>query len=128
MTYKAFENAMVTVMATGGSTNAVLHYIAMARAAGVPLSIDDFQRISDKVCVWGECGPPVGVRLYMRSTEVNASGVLSSCSDRDNCCLVWHKLWQSCVIPMACWLLLPHTLSPRSLCSTTHPQHTCYCC
>ncbi|KAF6256743.1 acetohydroxyacid dehydratase, partial [Scenedesmus sp. NREL 46B-D3] len=49
MTYKAFENAMVTVMATGGSTNAVLHYIAMARAAGVPLSLDDWQRVSDKV-------------------------------------------------------------------------------
>jgi hypothetical protein len=49
MTYKAFENAMVTVMATGGSTNAVMHYIAMARAAGVPLSLDDWQRISDKV-------------------------------------------------------------------------------
>jgi dihydroxy-acid dehydratase len=50
MTYKAFENAMVTVMATGGSTNAVMHYIAMARAAGIPLSLDDWQRVSDKVC------------------------------------------------------------------------------
>jgi hypothetical protein len=49
MTYKAFENAMVTVMATGGSTNAVMHYIAMARAAGIPLSLDDWQRVSDKV-------------------------------------------------------------------------------
>lgn len=49
MTYRAFENAIVTVMATGGSTNAVLHYIAMARAAGVPFSLDDFQRISDRV-------------------------------------------------------------------------------
>ncbi|GLC45185.1 hypothetical protein PLESTB_000426600 [Pleodorina starrii] len=49
MTYKAFENAMVLVMATGGSTNAVLHFIAMARAVGVPLSLDDFQRISDRV-------------------------------------------------------------------------------
>eukprot|EP00877_Chromochloris_zofingiensis_P008312 jgi/Chrzof1/3734/Cz13g06290.t1 len=49
MTYNAFENAIVTVMATGGSTNAVLHLIAMARAAGVKLSLDDFQRVSDKV-------------------------------------------------------------------------------
>ena len=48
MTRAAFENAMVTVMATGGSTNAVLHLIAMARAAGVPLSLDDFQRVSDR--------------------------------------------------------------------------------
>jgi len=49
MSYKAFENAMVTVMATGGSTNAVLHLLAMARSAGVELSLDDFQRVSNKV-------------------------------------------------------------------------------
>ncbi|GLI69682.1 hypothetical protein VaNZ11_014370 [Volvox africanus] len=49
MTYKAFENAMVLVMATGGSTNAVLHFIAMARAVGVSLTLDDFQRVSDRV-------------------------------------------------------------------------------
>ena len=49
MTREAFENAMVVVMALGGSTNAVLHLIAMARAAGVPLGIDDFQAVSDRV-------------------------------------------------------------------------------
>ena len=49
MTREAFENAMVVVMALGGSTNAVLHLIAMARAAGVPLGIDDFQATSDRV-------------------------------------------------------------------------------
>ncbi len=49
MTRRAFENAMVVVMAVGGSTNAVLHLIAMARAVGVPLGIDDFQRTSDRV-------------------------------------------------------------------------------
>ena len=49
MTKAAFENAMVSVMALGGSTNAVLHLIAMARAVDVPLSLDDFQRVSDKV-------------------------------------------------------------------------------
>ena len=49
MTRAAFENAMVVVMALGGSTNAVLHLIAMARAAGVALSIDDFQKVSDRV-------------------------------------------------------------------------------
>jgi dihydroxy-acid dehydratase len=49
MTRKAFENAMVLVMALGGSTNAVLHLIAMARTVDVPLGIDDFQVISDKV-------------------------------------------------------------------------------
>jgi dihydroxy-acid dehydratase len=46
MTRQAFENAMVIVMVLGGSTNAVLHLIAMARAAGVPLVLDDFQRAS----------------------------------------------------------------------------------
>jgi dihydroxy-acid dehydratase len=49
MTRAAFENAMVIVMALGGSTNAVLHLIAMARAVDVPLGIDDFQRVSDRV-------------------------------------------------------------------------------
>ncbi len=49
MTREAFENAMVMVMALGGSTNAVLHLIAMARAVDVPLTIDDFQAVSDRV-------------------------------------------------------------------------------
>lgn len=49
MTRRAFENAMVVVMALGGSTNAVLHLIAMARSVDVPLTIDDFQAVSDRV-------------------------------------------------------------------------------
>ncbi len=49
MTRAAFENAMVLIIALGGSTNAVLHLIAMARAVGVPLTIDDFQKVSDRV-------------------------------------------------------------------------------
>lgn len=49
MTKPAFKNAIVTVMALGGSTNAVLHLIAMGRAVGVELSLEDFQTISDKV-------------------------------------------------------------------------------
>jgi dihydroxy-acid dehydratase len=49
MTREAFENAMAMVMAVGGSTNAVLHLIAMARSVNVPLTIDDFQRTSDRV-------------------------------------------------------------------------------
>ncbi len=49
MTRAAFENAMVIVMALGGSTNAVLHLIAMARAVEVELTIDDFQTVSDRV-------------------------------------------------------------------------------
>jgi dihydroxy-acid dehydratase len=49
MTRAAFENAMVLVIALGGSTNAVLHLIAMARAVDVDLSIDAFQAVSDRV-------------------------------------------------------------------------------
>ncbi|MCA9923332.1 MAG: dihydroxy-acid dehydratase, partial [Anaerolineales bacterium] len=49
MTREAFENAMVVVMALGGSTNAVLHLIAMARSVDVDLTIDDFQLVSDRV-------------------------------------------------------------------------------
>ena len=49
MTREAFENAMVIVSALGGSTNAVLHLIAMARAVDVKLGIDDFQSISDRI-------------------------------------------------------------------------------
>lgn len=49
MTREAFENAIVMVMALGGSTNAVLHLIAMARSVDVPLTIDDFQKVSDRI-------------------------------------------------------------------------------
>ncbi len=49
MTRDAFENAMVVVMALGGSTNAVLHLIAMGRAVGLDLKLQDFQAVSDRV-------------------------------------------------------------------------------
>ena len=57
MTRAAFENAMVVVMALGGSTNAVLHLIAMARAVDVELTIDDFQRVSDRVPMLADLKP-----------------------------------------------------------------------
>lgn len=49
MTRAAFENAMVLITVLGGSTNAVLHLLAIAQSAGVELSIDDFQKVSDRV-------------------------------------------------------------------------------
>jgi len=49
MTRAAFENAMVLVIALGGSTNAVLHLLAMARAVDVELTLDDFQAVSDRI-------------------------------------------------------------------------------
>ncbi len=57
MTREAFENAMVVVMALGGSTNAVLHLLAMARSVDVPLDIEDFQKISDRVPFIGDLKP-----------------------------------------------------------------------
>ena len=48
VTRKSIENAIASVAATGGSTNAVLHLLAIAREAGVPLHIDDFQTISER--------------------------------------------------------------------------------
>ena len=49
ITRKSIENALVVIMATGGSTNAVLHFIAIARACGLELTIDDFQKTSDRI-------------------------------------------------------------------------------
>ncbi|HTN19294.1 MAG TPA: dihydroxy-acid dehydratase [Pelobium sp.] len=57
MTRKAFHNAMVVIMVLGGSTNAVLHMIAMAKSVGVDLSIKDFQDISDKTPVIADLKP-----------------------------------------------------------------------
>jgi dihydroxy-acid dehydratase len=57
VTKASFENALVMVMAVGGSTNAVLHLIAMAKAANVPLSLDDFQRTSDRVPLLADLKP-----------------------------------------------------------------------
>jgi dihydroxy-acid dehydratase len=57
MTKKAFENAITLVIALGGSTNAVLHLLAMAHAAGVKLSIDDFTRIGRRVPVLADLKP-----------------------------------------------------------------------
>ncbi|HNO77478.1 MAG TPA: dihydroxy-acid dehydratase [Phycisphaerae bacterium] len=57
MTRQAFENAMAVVMVLGGSTNAVLHLLAMARAVDVPLTIDDFQKASDRVPLLADLKP-----------------------------------------------------------------------
>ncbi|MDD4778064.1 MAG: dihydroxy-acid dehydratase [Fermentimonas sp.] len=57
MTRKAFENAVTIVIALGGSTNAVLHLLAMARSVDVELTIDDFQKFSDKVPVIADFKP-----------------------------------------------------------------------
>jgi len=70
MSRKAFENAIAVVMATGGSTNAVLHVLAMARSAEVPLSIDDFERIRSRVPVLCDLKPSGKYVI----TELHAAG------------------------------------------------------
>ncbi len=57
LTKKAFENAITLVIAVGGSTNAVLHLVAIARSAGVSLTVDDFTRIGRKVPVLADLKP-----------------------------------------------------------------------
>ena len=57
MTRRAFDNAMAVIIALGGSTNAVLHLIAMARSVDVELTIDDFQIVSDRVPLLADLRP-----------------------------------------------------------------------
>jgi len=57
LTREAFDNAIASVAATGGSTNSVLHLLALAREMGVPLHIDDFQRVSEKTPLLADLKP-----------------------------------------------------------------------
>jgi dihydroxy-acid dehydratase len=57
MTRKAFENALVVLMVTGGSTNAVLHLIAIAKSVGVPLVLNDFQEFSNRIPLLADLKP-----------------------------------------------------------------------
>lgn len=72
MTRKAFENAVSIVMALGGSTNAVLHLLAMAHTAGVKLSLDDFTRIGKRVPVLADLKPS---GRHVMQALVNIGGV-----------------------------------------------------
>lgn len=72
MTRKAFENAITMVTALGGSTNAVLHLMAMASAMGVKLSIDDFTRIGKKVPVLADLKPS-GQHMMERLVEIGGT-------------------------------------------------------
>jgi len=72
LTRKAFENAITMVTALGGSTNAVLHLLAIASAAGVELSIDDFTRIGNRVPVLADLRPS-GANVMMRLVEIGGT-------------------------------------------------------
>jgi dihydroxy-acid dehydratase len=73
MTKDAFENAITIIIALGGSTNAVLHLIAMAHAIGVDLSIDDFTRVGKNVPVIADLKPS---GKYMMSELIEIGGTL----------------------------------------------------
>ena len=72
LTKKAFENAITVVTALGGSTNAVLHLLASANAAGVKLSIDDFTRIGKRVPVIADLKPS-GANVMMKLVEIGGT-------------------------------------------------------
>jgi len=72
LTRPALENAIAGVMATGGSTNAVLHLLAIAREAGVPLTIDDFNPINDRIPLIADLKP--GGR-YVANDLYRAGGI-----------------------------------------------------
>jgi dihydroxy-acid dehydratase len=72
LTKKAFENAITVVTALGGSTNAVLHLIAIANAAGVKITIDDFTRIGKKVPVLADLRPS-GANVMMKLVEIGGT-------------------------------------------------------
>ncbi|WP_448700121.1 dihydroxy-acid dehydratase [Mucilaginibacter sp. AW1-3] len=72
MTRKAFENAIVTIMVLGGSTNAVLHLIAMAKSVDVALTQDDFQAVSNRIPVLADMKPS---GKYMMEDLHNVGGV-----------------------------------------------------
>ncbi|MHA4808516.1 dihydroxy-acid dehydratase [Flavitalea flava] len=97
MTRKAFENAITVIMVLGGSTNAVLHLIAMAKSVDVPLTQDDFQAISDKVPVLADFKPS---GKYLMQDLHNHGGVPS----------VMKYLWQKGLLDGSCLTVTGKTL------------------
>lgn len=72
VTRQSFENAMVLIMAVGGSTNAVLHLIAMAHAFEIDLTVDDFQKVSDRVPLLADLRPS---GRYVQEDLHNVGGI-----------------------------------------------------
>ena len=72
LTKKAFENAITVVIALGGSTNAVLHLIAMAKEANIDITLDDFSRIGSRVPVLADLKPS---GKYLMSDLINIGGI-----------------------------------------------------
>ena len=81
LTRQAFENAMVVVNITGGSTNAVLHLIAIADSVGIKLTIDDFQAYLTAFLSWLTSSPPASTS-WLTCTPSVAPPLSSSSSSR----------------------------------------------
>src|SRR3974377_147558 len=92
ITTSAIENAIAGVAAAGGSTNAVLHLLAIAREAGVPLSIDDFDRVSSATPILADLKPAgryVATDLYAAGgTALVAKRMLEASLLRGDCLTV----------------------------------------
>jgi dihydroxy-acid dehydratase len=98
ITKDSLENALTVVMALGGSTNAVLHYLAIARSAGLSLSIDDVQRISDQVPFLADLKP--SGKYYMEDM-LQIGGVPA----------VMKYLWQNGLIHGDCMTVTGRTIA-----------------
>ncbi|MCY7350759.1 MAG: dihydroxy-acid dehydratase [Cytophagaceae bacterium] len=98
MTRQAFENALTIVIVLGGSTNAVLHYLAIARNAGIPLTLDDVQAISDRTPLLADLKP--SGKYYME--DVLAIGGVPS---------VMKYLWQNGLIHGECMTVTGKTIA-----------------
>jgi dihydroxy-acid dehydratase len=81
LTHGSFENAIITLMALGGSTNAVIHLIAMAKRASVPLSLDDFDAASGRVPVLANLRPS---GQYLMEDLFHAGGLRALLSELDD--------------------------------------------
>ena len=78
MTKAAFKNALTIVMALGGSTNAVLHFLAIAKSVDVDLTLDDFQNISDQTPLIGDLKPSGRYVMEDLHKVATSSGSLSN--------------------------------------------------
>lgn len=76
MTRSAIENAMVLTMVLGGSTNAVLHLIAIAHSVGIKLDIEDFQKVSDRIPFLADLKPS---GKYVMEDVHRIGGIPSEC-------------------------------------------------
>ena len=86
VTRKSIENAVALIMATGGSTNAVLHYLAIAHAADVKWTIDDFERVRQQVPVLCDLKPSGALRRGRFPPRGRRAAGAEDAARRTACC------------------------------------------